>query len=151
RLMQTSAKAIVSFWDTCIGSPANSLSSSALPMAIDLSSIAKNQRGKPCRIYTFISWAVVTLGGRRAKPVDSLTDSFLRQDVGFDLVGVGKAVHLVIETSHRQHFTQRFCVEAQFLRRGRVGVDAVSAIVGRRHRQGDYFLCEQVYLPGLHN
>src|SRR5262249_49288563 len=73
------------------------------------------------------------------------------QDVCIDLIGIGQPVHLIIQPDHGQDFTEGLVVQAEFLHRGSVAVDAVGAAVGRGHGQRDDLLGEQVDLAGLHD
>ncbi len=73
------------------------------------------------------------------------------QDVRFYLVGISEAVHQVEQADDGQDFAQALVVQTQPLHGGRVGINSVTAIVGRRYGQGDDLLGQQIDLARTHD
>ena len=69
----------------------------------------------------------------------------------FTVVQPDPAAQFAAGTYHRQHFAQHFVVQAEFLSRRGVRVDAVAAGVCHRHRQRDDFLGQHINLARLHD
>src|SRR5262249_29885809 len=74
-----------------------------------------------------------------------------RVHVRLDLQGVGQFVHLVEEPDDRQQFAIRLAVQPQPLHGGRVAVDSIVTAVGRRYRQGDDLLRQQIQFARPHD